>query len=468
MRKIIAAVLLVLMLLGFAVAQAEEDPNIALVHEAAEKALEELLQTDDLGGWSQLILTHAEIKEVTLKKKTYNVVVEVPTLKSGASGSTSDEAYLSRAFTPYLTFEPTTELLLSATVKDNDDGTKTLKWLNNTPKNLLNKVKNLANKAKQSYTTNNVRVAIDRYLLPTAANMPKSKPRETVPEIGTLPAYTSAVAAELGITEQQAAQRLPALMMLMNITRFTANDTLSEAEVTVTIKDWKTMLLNAFNYAKEAMATMVGVPEMSRAELEELMCSYLPQALVDVYYTQRGQVSEKMTIDLAAAVSEGVQGADGLMDFYRTYNSEVDVYVSTLKMHASTLAYYPRVELIDTGILSGDDHENGVSVSFDTGDSEVNHGYVCVMQKGQIVLEGFVHNGVRLMVRLQPGAYQVYCSVGPEWFGTEHLCGRDGYFGTFELQVERGTKSIIHMEDAGGNLAVTDLTEAEFHAAIGK
>lgn len=469
MRKIIALLLLLSMLLGLAPAQAEEDADAALVRQAAEEAVAELLN-EDIGGWTQLILAHAQVTDVVLQKKTYKATVVVPTLKSGASGSVNDGAYeyLRRAFTPYLTFEPTTELQLSATIKEAEDGTKTVKWGSNSPKNLLNKVKNLASKAKQSYTTNNVRVALDKYLLPAAASMPKSKPKQTIPEVGTLPEYTSAVAAELGISEAQAAQRLPALMMLMNITRFTADDTLDAGLVTVTVKDWKTMLQNAANYAKEAMNTMVGVPEMSRLEIEGILCSYLPQALVDVYYTQKGQTTEKLTIDLASAVDEGVQAADGLMDYFRTYNSEVERYTNVLGLYAATLSYYPRVELIDTCILSGADVEGGTSVSFDMGESKVNHGYVCIKKGNATVLEGFIHNGVRLMVRLEPGDYQVYCSLGPEWFGETYLFGRDGYFGMFDLTVERGSKAMIHMEDVDGNLPVNDMTEAEFRAVIGK
>lgn len=468
MRKIIALLLLLTMMTGLVPALADEGEDAALVRAAAETALAELLQ-EDIGGWSQLILANAKITDVALQQKYYKVTVEVPTLKSGASGSWSDGVYeyLQRAFAPYLTCEPTKELTLTALVKE-ADGAKTVTWVNDKPQNLLNRVNSLANAAKQSYTTNNVRIALDKYLLPEAVEMPKSKPKENFPAIGTLPEYTSAVAAELGLSPEQAAQRLPALMMLMDITSFTAEDTLDAGVVTVTVKDWKTMLQNAANYAKDAMTGMVGVPKMSRLEIASILCSYLPQALVDVYYSQKGKTTEKLTVDLASAVEDGVQAADGLMDYFRVYNNEVDRLTATLGLYASTLAYYPRVELIDTCILAGAEHEGGTSVSFDMGDNQVNHGYICIMQGDAIVLEGFVHNGVRLLIRLNPGEYKVYCSIGPEWFGEKYFCGRDAYYGAFDLTVEKGSKAMIHMEDVGGNLPVQDMTEAEFHVALRK
>ena len=101
--------------------------------------------------------------------------------------------------------------------------------------------------------------------------------------------------------------------------------------------------------------------------------------------------------------------------------------------------------------------------------ASLNHALTscCLPERSRSEVQSFIGNGVRLLVRLEPGDYQVYCNVGPEWFGTEYLFGKDAYFGMFDLKVERGSKSMIHMEDVDGNLPVTDLTEAEFHAAIG-
>lgn len=468
MRRMIAALMAICVLLLGLPALAEEDAELALVRDAAMAELAE--QTEAASGWARRILDKAEITDVARDEKSIHVTVQLPTLLSDVSKKDKAEddpaAYLQKAMGAYLNGTPVTEVEMNATMVEKD-GENTVKWGSGSPKSVAGKAKSLGNKARQSIVTNEVRQALDLYLVPETIDWPRSKP-ETVPEIISMADYAAQVAPALGLTADQAENRLRCLLALMDLTKFSASSGLEQATVTIRVKDWRTMLQEAYDQTVEAMANMVGIPEMSRAEIEQIYCDQMPFACMDSRYTSRGQVNEKLTVNVAAAIGEGIAAADGLMDYFRQYNEEFERHLTALMEAAGTMAYYPRVPLIDTAVLMGESVEGGVSVTFDMGNDAVNHGFVCVRQGGRTVLSGFVHNGVRLMVRLNPGNYQVYCSTGPEWFGEEYLFGRDGFFGRFDLTVEIGNRSVIHMEDVNGNLTVEEMTEEEFHQAIGQ
>lgn len=468
MRRMIAALLAVCVLLCGLPALAEEDAELVLVRDAALTGLAE--QTEAASGWTRRILEKAEITDVARDEKSIYVTVQLPTLLSDVTRKDKAEddplAYLQKAMGAYLNNAPVTEVEMNATIVEKN-GQQTVKWGSGSPKSVAGKAKSLGNKARQSIVTNEVRQALDLYLVPETIDWPRSKP-ETVPAMTSIADYAAQVAPALGLTAEQAENRLRCLLALMDLTKFSASNGLEQATLTIRVKDWRTMLQEAYGQTVEAMANMVGVPEMSRDEIERIYCNQMILACMDTRYTSKGQVNEKLTVNVAAAVGQGVAAADGLMDYFRQYNEEFERQLTALMEAAGTMAYYPRVPLIDTAVLTGESAQGGVSVTFDMGNDTVNHGFVCVRQSGRTVLNGFVHNGVRLMVRLNPGDYQVYCSIGPEWFGEEYLFGRDGFFGRFDLTVEKGNRSVIHMEDVDGNLTVEEMTEEEFHQAIGQ
>lgn len=467
MRKIIAALMALCLLLGTVPAFAQEDEAAALVLAEAEKVLQDMLA--QATGWEKLLLEKAQIVEAVRDGKVVRVKIDVPKLGSGAGehdrARTGAEAYLDKALAPYFSPKNAATLQFSATCAEKD-GALTVKWGSSNPKGLQSKVHSMARNAWQSYQNNEVRQALNAILLPEATRFPKRKPEET-PAMDSLAAYTAQVAPALGLTAEQAEQRLPSLMMLMDFTKLDFSGGMDAAGLTVRLRNWEDMLQTAADMAREAMPAITGLPEMDSLGLEKILCQWLPAACMETWYQQKGTTSRKLTVNVAAAITDGPQAADGLMEFFGEYNAALDRHVAELAVYAKTLPYYPPVMLIDTQLLTGADDPTGAPVTFDTDDSQ-HHGYVCVSQNGEPVLSGFIHSGVRLMTRLAPGSYQVYCTTGPEWFGDVNLFGREAFFGSFDLTVESGDKIIIHMEDEGGNLPVNSMPEADFRKAIGQ
>lgn len=462
MLRRIMALLIVLCLLGAGAALAEENALLAEAQRQAEDALTEL--RSDATGWTATMLDNAKIVGVEQESKTIVVRISVPEMACGVSAKAEAgedvTAYLAEAFAPALTMTPVAELQMTFT-KTVTDGEEAIKWGSGTPKAFLNKVKNLAKTAKSGYSRQTMREALERYLLPHTEQMPRKQPEEA-PALPALDAYGAQVADRLSLTAEQAASRLPALLMLMELTKVDPDDGLPQTVLTIRVKDWQAMLDAATAAAKEELDVAVGVPDMTRAEIGEILCRCLPDACAEAYYGKK-RTTETMTVDLTAAVGTGVQEAEALMAYFDGYNQAFERCVDTLTAYGATLSDYPKIPLIDSGVLSGEESGDAL-LTFDPGESG-NHVWVALKQNGQAVLIGFARQGDRLTVRVPASDYEVYYTMGPEWFGERYQFGDQADFGVFGVHATADSRTVIRM-DKTGEQAATALTEEAFRQAI--
>lgn len=462
MLRRMMALLTVLCLLSTGMALAEENALQAEARRQAEDALTEL--RSDATGWTATMLENAQIVSVEQENKTIVVRISVPEMACGVSAKAEAgedvTAYLAEAFAPALTLSPVTELQMTFT-ETTKNGETTLKWGSGTPKAFLNKVKNLAKTAKSGYSRQTMRAALERYLLPHAAQMPKKQPEEA-PELPALDGYGAQVADRLSLTAEQAASRLPALLMLMELTKVDPDDGLQQTVLTVRVKDWQAMLDAATLAAQAELDVAVGVPDMTRVEIDEILCRCLPDVCAEAYYGKK-RTTETLTVDLTAAVGTGVQEAEALMAYFDGYNQAFERCVDTLMAYGATLSDYPKIPLIDSGVLSGEESGDAL-LTFDPGQSE-NHVWVALKKNGLAVLTGFARQGGRLTVRVPAGDYEVYYTMGPEWFGERYQFGDQADFGVSDIHAMADSRTVIHM-DKTGEQAATALTEDEFRQAI--
>ena len=450
--------LLLCLALAFPAALGESDTEAltALGYQLAQEEIDALLE--DATGWSRVMLEDIQLGEVTVSKSSVTVYLTVPSLKSCLRSSVTLEDYapkdyLTQAMADYLGHETREELKLNFTYKIKD-GEITTKWSGvSNPRKLENSLASLSGTAKKSYNNKNTRAAIAAYLLPQAAEMPSREPDE-MPAMASLAEYAAQVGPALGLTAQQAEGRLCCLMMMMDLTAMDTTEPLEATVLTLKVDDWATMLANAETLAQEAMAAAVGVPEMSEAELEAFLWDALPQAMLPLLYDRKGTTEVTLTVD---------QLEEGARLGLSAYSAEVDAAMARLTAYAATLPYYPRVAQIPSGVMEGQEEAGGTPVTFDLGADTENSGYVRVYREGALVLGGFIHQGVRLTVKLTPGDYTVYYTTGPEWFGSTHLMGRDAVFGSFPLTVPGEDHLTVHMEAGEGDVPVTPLTQEEFN-----
>ena len=451
-----------------ALAEADTAALSSLGYELAQGEIDALLE--EAAGWSRVMLEDVQLGEVTVSKSSVTVYLTVPSLKSCLRSSVTlkdytPAEYLAQAMADYLGHETREELKLNFTYKIKD-GEIATQWSGvSNPRKLENSLASLSGSAKKSYNNKNMRAAVAAYLLPQAAEMPSREPEE-MPEMASLAAYAAQVGPALGLTDEQTEGRLRCLMMMMELTAMDTTEPLESTVLTLKVDDWAAMLADAETLAKAAMDAAVGVPEMSRLELEAFLWDALPQAMLPLLYDRKGTTEVNLTVDLPAALNQGPQSAQALMQYFAAYSAQVDGVVDRLAAYAATLPYYPRVAQIPSGVLEGQEDTGGTPVTFDLGDAEVS-GYVRVYRQGLMVLGGFIRQGVRLTVKLAPGTYTVYYTTGPEWFGSTHLLGRDAEFGSFSLTVPGEDHLTVHMEAGSGDLTVTPLTQEEFNRGPG-
>ncbi|MGN0972390.1 MAG: hypothetical protein ACI4OY_10565 [Aristaeellaceae bacterium] len=464
MRKL--CVLMLLMLMCCLPALAEEADPLCVDGEA--KVLEgiaELAQSES--GWKKAMMEHTTVVSSKRGKEYVTVTVAIPTMTCAVSAKEQpgEDArdYLTRALAGAADWTDTAEYTISITIKGKGDAATLDFTAARTLGNYKKKVSGLASSAAKTYVGTQMRNAMYSYLLPRAAAMPKSKP-ETMPELSPLTDYCAAVAPALGLTQTQASGRLPAMLLLMQLTKAEAATGLESAEITVKVKDWQAMLESADAAAREVMPDMMGVPEMSRSEIEAILAQQLPEACRGVYYNGKTPKTMTLTVDLAAAVEEGVQTADSLMAVLAEYSAAMDTYVDGLMDYAATLDYYPETVQIDTAVLAGESAESGARVFFDT-DGE-NHGYVYITRENVPVLTGFIHSGARLMVTLEPGQYEVWCSMGPTWYGADYAFGKECFCGVFTMEVPESGNLRITLADTDGSLPVERVTYEDFAVEI--
>lgn len=460
MRKILAA-LMALLLLAMPLAACAQEDATALMREQVEEAIAALQA--DATNWTAAVLAHAQITDVAMNEKgtAVTATVTLPRLKCGVTSKDKLEdaaAFLNAAIAPYLAPTDTVAYTISAKVSRAEDGSVTLKWGSDSPSKLNASAKKLASAAKSTYNLTRLRQALEQVLLPRAVTLPKTKP-ETPPAFTPLADYGAAVAPALGVTAECAARRLTPLLLLMDTTRMDVSTSLEAATLSVRVKDWKSMLASAEEQAMTAMQSMLGAPELTAEEIDRVLCEQMAQTYVKSVYTKSGITNEKLTLSLVDVAQQGPSGAAGLMDFFRDYMAQVEGSVDRLLAYAKTLPYYPAIPLIDTCVLTGAPDAEGCRVTFDLGADTVNHAYVLVEREGEQVLSGFVHQGVRLAVRLQPGAYRVYFSVGPEWYGENYFFGAEARCGCFDLTIGSEANARVHLsaqEDAA--LTITDIS----------
>ncbi len=465
MRKLFC-LLLTLMILPLGNALGEDADVTSLMQQKAEEEIANL-QTEAT-GWAADILSQAVITEVTAGEdgKTATAAVTIPTLEAGVDSeteNTDDAAYLLQA----VTGNETAEYKLTATIKENADGTMTFKWSGSeNPSKLRAGTKTLAAAARRSYQTKEIRTALEGVLLPKAAELPKRQP-ETVPALETLTDYGTAVADTLGVSADCAARRLAPLMLLMKITKSEAGDQATQLKLTMSIGKWESMLSDAEEATRTNMLSMLGVPEFSRDDVDRVLCEAMAEAFLPYAYSSKTPTTRKITVDVAAVAKDGPAMATELMSFFGEYMTAVDASVDRLMEYASTLPYYPEIDLIDTCVLTGASDEEGSRVIFDTKNSD-NHAYVLVERNGEQVLSGFIHQGVRLQVKLQPGVYRVYFTIGTEWYGERYFFGKDASCGYFDVTIGTEDNTRIHLTDSDdGDLQIIGVTWDELRSEAG-
>ncbi len=453
-------------------------PAMALTREELEADARQKVEAgiamaaQEQSGWAKVMMEHTRVTSVT-KDGAYVVVkVAFPAMKAGVGANdrhNGDAAgFLRRAVAPVLSLEDTVEYTIRVSIKGKSDNL-TLNWSDTRSlQGYRKKIGVQASAAAKTFETAKMKSAVDDYLLPKAVAYPKQRPEES-PEWTALPDYCAQAAAALGLTAQQAEGRLPAMLMLLDITAISAKDAIENVTLTLRARNWQAMLEAAEEQARLALDIMMGVPDMSREEIEGVLTAQLPAACFDAYYgTQRRHMTEtKVTVNLLAAVNEGVGSAKGLMDELAAYSAQVDAHVDALMAYAATLDDYPTVELIDTAILEGAGHEDGTQLFVDTGKTD-NHGYVCVLRENSVVAKGFIHAGVRLRLPLNPGLYEVYCSYGPTWYGERYIFGKEAFCGVMLLEVPEEGNLRLSLRDGGEGQEVTALTYDEFMDAISK
>lgn len=468
MRKLLAILLMICLTICLPVwAEETEDPLKTEGRTLVEAGIAELVQNQS--GWMKTMMEHTEVTSVKKGQEYVTVTVTIPTMKCGVGSKEKAgddvQEYLARALEPVSELQDTQEFAIRISIQGKGENAK-LNW--NAEKSLANykkKVSGMASTAAKTYGETQIKNAISCYLLPKAASMPQSKPK-TAPLMDDISWYCNAAAQSLGLTEMQANARLPYLLMLMQLSKVDASASIHDVVLTVKVADWAAMLEEADELTREAMQSMMGVPEMTREAIEDIFISQLDQVWTAAYYSEKKAETVELRVDLPRAVSEGVQTAEQIMAYLRTYSEAVDNAIDDLLAYGATLDYYPQVDMIDTAVLSGESTEEGTRVYFQAGDTE--HGYVCIRREGETLLTGFVHSGTRLMVTLEPGMYQVYCSYGPTWFGERYAFGRECFCGVFDLQVPETEGNVrITLQDQGGGLNVTELTYDEFAAVIG-
>ena len=464
MRKLCVLLLMLLMCCLPALAE-EEDPLKADGEAKVLAGIAELAEGET--GWKKAMMEHTTVISSKRSQEYVTVKVAIPTMTCGvgAKEQPGDDVagYLTRALAGASDWTDTVEFSISITIKGKGDSATLSFDATKTLGNYRKKVASLAASAAKTYTGTQMLSAWYRYLLPKAATMPKSKP-ETMPAMEPLPEYCAGAAEALGLTTVQAGGRLPAMLMLMQLTKVDAAAGLDAAVLTVKVKDWQTMLADADAAAREAMPDMMGVPDMSRDEIEAILIQHLPEACRTAYYSTKTPKTQMLTVDLAAALNEGVQTAESLMDLLGEYSAALDTYVDGLMAYGATLSYYPEVDIIDTGILTGESAESGARVFFVT--EGENHGYVLIKQENVPVITGFIRSGARLMVILEPGTYEVWCSYGPTWYGENYAFGKRCFCGVFTLEVPASGNVRITLADTEGSLPVERVTYEDFAVEI--
>ncbi len=467
MRKLICLILtLATLCAAFGGVYAESMDQQSLMLEKVEESLASIQA--EATGWAASILSQAVIAGITVAEdgQSATATVTIPTLTAGVDSKTEvtdAAAYLMQA----VSGTGTADYQLTASIKQNAEGTVVFKWSGSeSPSKLLSGAKKRAAAARSSYQIKGIRTALEEVLLPKAAEMPKKKP-ETVPTMNALTDYGTTVAGKLEVSADSAARRLAPLLMLMKITKAEAGDEAIQLNLTMTVGNWKAMLADAEETTRTNMQSMLGVPDFTRDDVDRVLCEAMAETFLSYAYDSKKPTTMHMTVDLAAVAREGAAAADDLMDFFGIYMTAVDATVDSLMTYASTLPYYPQIDLIDTGILTGASDENGSRVFFDTKGSD-QHAYVLVERNGEQVLSGFIHQGVRLQVTLQPGSYRVYFTTGSDWYGERYFFGKDAPCGYFDVTVGTDDNTRIHLTDSDdGTLQITGITWDQLRSEAG-
>ena len=437
MRKLIVLLMLICLAAVCAPAMAEDDPLMQEAETMVMNGIADLAQTQT--GWKKIMMENTAVSAVKKNSKYVTVTVAIPNMKSGVGAKEKPgddvEGYLQRSLAHAVELDKATEYNIRLTIKGKGDNAY-LKW--DDAKSLSGykkKVGSMASAAAKSYVGSQMKSAVYRYLLPKAADAPKKQP-DTVPAMESLAAYCDSAAPALGLTSAQANGRLPAMLMLMQLQKIDAAASLNEVTATVKVKDWQRMLVIAREQTIETLQGMMGVNQMTREQVEAVFLKKLASAWVEPYYSKKNIVTEKFTVDLAGAVTQGVGSSGGLMTYLAGYSASCDAVLDELMTFAAAMGKYPMVDLIDSGILAGSEAADGSKVYFHA--PEGMHAYVIVRRNGAAVCEGFAQMGDRLLTALQPGTYEVYCSWGSTWYGVNAIFGDESFCGLFSLDVPAG------------------------------
>lgn len=459
MRKLLCALVTLLMVFSCAAAvAASEEDIVAAMIEKTEDTIADM--RGKASGWVKVMLDNLLIDRTEIKESSINLYVTVPDLSNALTSKVEpDDAadYLTRALADYVGHKNRVELKLNASFTEKN-GKISLKWSGNSnPTKLSSSLKNMAGSAKKTYAWKNFTKALEDYLLPKTVVLPKQKPKEA-PKIPNNGAYGKQVAEALGVTSKMAARRLPALMLLMDITKVDTTKPLEETKVTIKINDWTRMVTKLEKLAFEELEITVGASKMTREEMDAVLCARLNEALLSAAYNTKGRTTKTITVDVPKVVAEGVGSAKELMKIYKDYMKAMDDLLDKLMDKAATLSFYPELDLPRGGIMTGEGHEGGRNVIFTMGDDKENHSILAVKKDDKLLLTGFCAQLDRLMIQLEPGEYQVVFAKGPKWCGEEYLFGEEGQYGSFTLTVaDKGQTRVELYAAEGGDAAVTDM-----------
>ena len=238
MRKLLALLLTLCMILCALPAVAEETDVTAMMRQKAEEAVAEL--QSKATGWAAGILEGAQVTDVRVSEsgKSVTATVTLPTFSAGVDQKTpvtDPAAYMQQA----VASGKTAERKLTAAVNADADGSVSLKWSGDeNPTKLLSSAKKLAAAARSSFNIRGVKTALEEMMLPKAADLPKKKPQEA-PALRELTDYCAQAAQTLRVSESSAARRLTPLMLLMSIAKAEAGEEAMTLNVSIRVGEWE-------------------------------------------------------------------------------------------------------------------------------------------------------------------------------------------------------------------------------------
>lgn len=385
----------------------------------------------DAGAWTKRLLPQLPPPEITCTGDEAAFKVIVPSIKAGPGEGSTGMERLRSLLQPFL-FPGEGQPITLTAVRSSASGQLT--WKKSAGIQVLSAaVKKAAAAGKKTYGKLADRV-VQEALFPAFAQMPKKRPESPVP-FSPHTWYGDVMGKAFGLSAEEANERFPYLAMLVKVAGVDLADSPYAALVKLKVRNWAFMVEHALPIAKSKVEGLMGAKDQPRSVYAELLGEALSETFLRVYYGTKKPEGVDLTVNLVDVAEKGVEASQPLVQWLSAYNQAVENTLDQLMAYGETLPYYPRVPLMDAGILSGSDDSEGARVTFRTPMADALHGYVKIQRDGKTLLTGFIRKGVRLMVKLLPGTYDVFCGLGEDWFGPSIVFGKEAVYGKFSLTI---------------------------------